>query len=82
MNISAPGLLGIGFERPPVVGVSPGNIEIKFRGCVLIEVFCLPFEVAAAQCRDDVSSNPMPERKICVLIKPDFISFHHRGYTG
>jgi len=41
-----------------MVGVSLGNIEIKLRGCVLIEEFCLPFEVAAARCRDDVSSNP------------------------
>jgi len=59
-----------------VVGLSLGNIEIKFRGCVLIEEFCLPFEVAAALCRGDVSSNPMSERKIRSLIKPDFISFH------
>lgn len=63
-----------------MVGVSLGNIEIKFRGCVLIEEFCLPFEAAAAQCRDDVSSNPMPERKIRVLIKPDFIPFRQLGY--
>jgi hypothetical protein len=56
-----------------VVGVSPGNIEMKFRGgCVLIEEFCLPFEVAAAQCRDDVSGNPMSERKLSVLIQPSF----------
>jgi len=63
-----------------VVGVSLGNIEMKFRGCVLIERFCLPFEVAAAQCRDDVSSNTMSGRKISVLIQPGFISFHELGY--
>ena len=62
-----------------MVGVSLGNIEIKFLASVLIEEFCLPFEVAAAQCRDDVSSNPIPERKIRVFIKRDFISFHHLG---
>ena len=36
---------------------------------MLIEEFYLPFEVAAALCRCDVSSNPVPERKIRVFIK-------------
>jgi hypothetical protein len=57
-----------------VVCVSLGNIEIKFHGPMLREEFCLPFEVAAAQCQDDVSSNPIHERKIRVFIKPHFIS--------
>jgi hypothetical protein len=54
--------------------MSLGNIEIKFHGSMLIEEFCLPFEVAAAHCQDDVSSNPILERKIRVFIKPGFMS--------